>query len=60
MSTRASGSFYGYKLHQIVCAITGLPLAWRVETANDLRALRVDVRRVRRQAAGRQMALPHG
>ena len=33
MSTRASGSFYGYKLHQIVCAITGLPLAWRVETA---------------------------
>jgi hypothetical protein len=26
---------YGYKLHQIVCAITGLPLAWRVETAKD-------------------------
>ncbi len=33
VSTRASGSFYGYKLHQIVCADTGLPLAWRVETA---------------------------
>jgi hypothetical protein len=35
ISTRASGSFYGYKLHQVVCAITGLPLAWRVETAKD-------------------------
>ena len=35
MSTRAAGSFYGYKLHQVVCAITGLPLAWRVETAKD-------------------------
>jgi hypothetical protein len=35
VSTRASGSFYGYKLHQAVCATTGLPLAWRVETAKD-------------------------
>jgi hypothetical protein len=35
VSTRAAGSFYGYKLHQAVCAITGLPLAWRVETAKD-------------------------
>jgi hypothetical protein len=35
ISTRAAGSFYGYKLHQVVCAITGLPLAWRVETAKD-------------------------
>jgi Transposase DDE domain/Transposase domain (DUF772) len=33
VSTRAAGSFYGYKLHQAVCAETGLPLAWRVETA---------------------------
>jgi Transposase DDE domain/Transposase domain (DUF772) len=33
VSTRAAGSFYGYKLHQAVCADTGLPLAWRVETA---------------------------
>jgi len=33
VSTRAAGSFYGYKLHQVVCAETGLPLAWRVETA---------------------------
>jgi hypothetical protein len=33
VSTRAAGSFYGYKLHQAVCAETGLALAWRVETA---------------------------
>ena len=33
VSTRAAGSFYGYKLHQAVCVETGLPLAWRVETA---------------------------
>jgi hypothetical protein len=35
VSTRAAGSFYGYKLHQAVDAETGLPLAWRVETAKD-------------------------
>jgi hypothetical protein len=35
VSTRAAGSFYGYKLHQVVCTTTGLPLAWRAETAKD-------------------------
>jgi len=35
VSTRSAGSFYGYKLHQVVCTATGLPLAWRVETAKD-------------------------
>src|SRR4029453_595449 len=35
VSTRAAGSFYGYKLHQVVCVETGLPLAWRIETAKD-------------------------
>jgi len=35
VNTRAAGSFHGYKLHQVVSAITGLPLAWRVETAKD-------------------------
>jgi Transposase DDE domain/Transposase domain (DUF772) len=35
VSTRAAGSFYGYKLHQVVCVTNGLPLAWRVETAKD-------------------------
>jgi len=33
VSTRASGGFYGYKLHLAVCSKTDLPLAWRVETA---------------------------
>jgi hypothetical protein len=31
---RAAG-YYGYKVHAAVCAITGLPLAWTVETAKD-------------------------
>jgi len=38
VSTRSAGSFYGYKLHQLVCVATGLPLAWRVETAKDSEA----------------------
>jgi transposase, IS5 family len=33
ISTRASGTFYGYKLHLAVCSKTELPLAWRIETA---------------------------
>lgn len=33
VSTRKGGGYYGYKLHAAVCASTGLPLAWRVETA---------------------------
>ena len=33
VGTRGAGSFYGYKLHLAACARTGLPLAWRVETA---------------------------
>ncbi len=35
VSTRAAGSFYGFKWHGVVCAETGLPLAWRTETAKD-------------------------
>lgn len=35
VSTRKGGGFYGYKLHAAVCTTTGLPLAWRVETARD-------------------------
>jgi len=34
VSTRKGGGFYGYKVHAAVCAITGLPLAWTVETAS--------------------------
>jgi transposase len=33
VSTRAAGSFYGYKIHAAVCTRTGLPVAWRMETA---------------------------
>src|SRR5207244_3860343 len=39
VSTRAAGSFYGFKLHMAVCAQTGLPLAWRVETAKRQESL---------------------
>jgi transposase len=35
VSTRKGGGFYGYKVHAAVCAATGLPLAWRIETARD-------------------------
>jgi hypothetical protein len=33
VSTRGAGGFYGYKLQLAACTRTGLPLAWRVETA---------------------------
>src|SRR5207247_3547935 len=33
VSTRKGGGFYGFKLQLAVCARTGLPLAWQVETA---------------------------
>ena len=33
ISTRKGGGFYGYKLQAAVDVATGLPLAWRVETA---------------------------
>jgi transposase len=33
VSTRKGGGFYGYRIHAAVCTTTGLPLAWRVETA---------------------------
>jgi hypothetical protein len=35
VSTRKGGGFYGYKLHLACCTRTGLPLAWRVETARN-------------------------
>jgi len=34
ISTRKGGGYYGYKVHAVVCVITGLPLAWTVETAS--------------------------
>jgi len=33
VSTRKGGGYYGYKIHAAVCVITGLPVAWTVETA---------------------------
>lgn len=33
ISTRKGGGFYGYKIHAAVCARTGLPLAWQIESA---------------------------
>ena len=33
ISTRKGGGYYGYKLQAAICTMTGLPLAWRVETA---------------------------
>ncbi|MDQ1437622.1 MAG: hypothetical protein QOK43_1251 [Acidimicrobiaceae bacterium] len=33
VSTRSGGGYYGYKLHAAVCTATGLPVAWRVESA---------------------------
>jgi len=34
VSTRKGGGYYGYKVHAAVCAVTGLPIAWTVETAS--------------------------
>jgi hypothetical protein len=35
VSTRKGGGFFGYRIHAAVCATTGLPLAWQVETARS-------------------------
>ena len=41
VSTRKGGGFYGYKVHAAVCARTGLPLAWQVETGRRNESLYV-------------------
>ncbi|MCP9487817.1 MAG: transposase [Gaiellaceae bacterium MAG52_C11] len=41
VSTRKGGGFYGYKIHAAVCARTGLPLAWEVETGRRNESLYV-------------------
>jgi Transposase DDE domain/Transposase domain (DUF772) len=33
VSTRKGGGYYGFKVHAAVCTKTGLPMAWRVESA---------------------------
>jgi Transposase DDE domain/Transposase domain (DUF772) len=35
ISTRSGGGYYGYKVHAVVCTVTGLPVAWQVATAKD-------------------------
>lgn len=41
VSTRAKGGYYGFKLHAAVCARTGLPVAWEVDTAKAGESLHV-------------------
>ena len=41
VSTRKGGGFYGYRIHAAVCATTGLPLAWRIETARSHESMHV-------------------
>lgn len=35
VSTRAAGSFYGFKVHAVTDTATDLPLAWTIRTAKD-------------------------
>jgi len=35
ISTRSGGGYYGYKVHACVDIVTGLPVAWQVQTAKD-------------------------
>ena len=39
VSTRKGGGFYGYRVHACVCSVTGLPLAWEVQTARQHESL---------------------
>jgi len=41
VSTRRGGGFYGYKLQAAVCTKTGLPVAWKVQTAKAHETLAV-------------------
>jgi hypothetical protein len=41
VSTRKGGGYYGYKVHAAVCTRTGLPVAWRVESARRHESLYV-------------------
>ena len=53
ISTRSGGGYYGYKVHTAVCTVTGLPLAWQVETAKDAEAPVRDPRNGRAVRPGR-------
>jgi hypothetical protein len=42
VGTRSGGGYYGWKLHAAVCARTGLPVAWEVDTAKASELAHVD------------------
>jgi hypothetical protein len=52
ISTRKGGGFYGYRVHAAVCAVTGLPFAWRVASAREHESLSVPALLDRIQARG--------
>lgn len=62
ISTRAAGSFYGFKLHQAVCTHTELPVAWRVETARTHEASLADdlLQRVRERVTPETAVMDKG
>jgi len=62
VSTRKGGGFYGYKLSAAVCAHTGLPVAWRVETARAHESSLADdlLQRVREHVQPETVALDKG
>lgn len=62
ISVRKGGGFYGYRIHAAVCARTGLPIAWRVETARAHESSLVDdlLGRVRERVQPETAALDRG
>ncbi len=62
VSTRKGGGFYGYKLHQAVCARTELPVAWQVETARVHESSLADdlLQRVRKRVKPQTATLDKG
>ena len=62
VSTRKGGGFYGYKLSAAVCSRTGLPVAWRVETARAHESSLADdlLQRVRERVQPETVALDKG
>ncbi len=62
VSTRAAGSFYGFKIHAAVCAHTDLPVAWKVETARTHEASLADdlLAQVRKRVAAQTATLDLG
>ena len=62
ISVRKGGGFYGHRIHAAVCARTGLPIAWRVETARAHESSLVDdlLGRVRERVQPETAALDRG